>query len=390
MKSIIISVALGLAMVGGGVWASQTVSAKAEFVQTEQGTSRIADDKVVDGSAYVAGNDVAVSGTIKGDLYCAGNTIRIDAVVEGDVICAGNNLTIGGKVKGDVRAAGATVTIDGQIDGNASLAAADIVVSKSGQFGGDVTATSSSLTIDGVVKRDLVAGAEKLTINGEISRNIKANISNLTIADNAKVGGELDYTSQNEAKIPNGVVLGETKFSENTTNKNGAEQSVATVVLSSLVFVLMIGLVAVVGSAILPQFAHSTGSVSWKNFWIAVVVGLTFVLLVPLFALLLLLSVAGSLLGYALVLVWLLAMALTPVSFAYFIGSKTMSKNPSSNVMVKATVGALILMALLLLPGINIIVFMLMIFAGVGLMLIHFPQIRKHHDEKPIINKASK
>ena len=57
------------------------IPALAEGYVNTSNASQVMAGQEVDGSAYLAGNSVTMSGTVKGDLYCAGNTITITGTV---------------------------------------------------------------------------------------------------------------------------------------------------------------------------------------------------------------------------------------------------------------------------------------------------------------------
>lgn len=363
--------AIGAVMFVGALTAT-TVSAEAVYRANEKSNSIVAKSETVDGSAYLAGNSVRVSGTVKGDVYCAGSSIMIDGTVDGDVLCAGSNVTVNGTVKGDVRLAGAMVTLGGIVMGNASVFGADVLTDSSLQLGGDLTGGAGNLTIDGIVGRDMTAGAETLTINGTIGRDVMSGFTNVEFGEGAAIKGNFAYNSDQEASIPGDVVAGKTDFTmidNQSKNNSAAARSVAGVIS-----VLAIGLLAVLGIILMPRQVHAASDVAWGKFGIAVVVGLTFIVIAPIAALMLLVTGVGGVIAYALILTWLLVMALSPVTFAYFVGSKVYG-NKSPNILIRATVGALLLMLVLLLPIVNIFVFIVMVLSGVGMIFLGVPKL---------------
>lgn len=373
-KLKIVIASLGAILTVGG-FSATAVSAEAVYRSSEESTTSVASDETVDGSAYLAGNNVRVSGTVKGDVYCAGSNITISGTVEGDVLCAGSSVTVDGTVKGDVRLAGATVTLGGVVNGNASLFGATVIADSSLELGGDLTGGASSLTVDGVIGRDLSIGSDSLTINGTVGRDVTGGFTNIEFGDSGKVKGNLTYTSNREATIPNSAVAGETSFTLSSDQTTGTNNVVGP--LAALLSVLALGLLAVLGTIVMPRQVHSAADISWGRFGVAVIVGLTFIVVAPVAALMLLATGVGGVIAYALILTWLLVMAVSPVTFAYFLGSKVYGKK-TPHVLVRVTIGGLLLMLALLIPVINVIMFIVMVLSGVGMSLLGVPNFYKN------------
>ena len=370
MKMRKISLAAIGVMLLAGAFMGMKASASALFVANENGTSVVKKGQTVDGSAYLAGNTVLVEGTVKGDVYCAGNSVRVEGTVDGDVLCAGNTVTVGGTVNGDVRAAGATVNLKGNISGNATVAGANVTTEESSVLSGDLTGGADQLSINGRVGRDMTAGATTLSVDGTIGRDIMSGFKTASFADTAKVGGNFVYYAPERTVVPTGVVQGTTKFhykQQDQSNQGGS-------LLLGIGLAIAMALLVIVATAIFPRQVHNIGNVSWGMFGIAIALGLAFVIFLPIVALVLLITGFGALIAYVVMLAWLLVMALSPVGFAYFVGTKVYGAN-TIQVVVRAVVGALLLFIALLIPVLNILVFMVMLFEGCSFVLARLPKL---------------
>jgi len=159
---------------------------------------------------------VARGETISDDLYAFGNTVTIDGIVDGDVIAFGQIVVIGGEVRGAVITAANTVRVDGNVGG--TVRAAGALVDVGGQVGGDVLAGANQVSVSGDVARDVAAGAQSVSITGAVGRNVmagsesltiagtvdgdvEAQSSRVTVASQGRVGGDLDYWSEDEADV---------------------------------------------------------------------------------------------------------------------------------------------------------------------------------------------
>ncbi len=374
MKSITSSILAVGALLFLSVGTAATVSAQAMYTANDKGSTTIAKGETVDGSAYLVGSTIRVSGTVKGDVYCAASSITIDGIVEGDVLCAGNSVTVDGTVNGDVRAAGATVILGGVIKGNATVFGADVTADSSLKLAGDINGAASNLTIDGAIGRDMAVGAGTLTINGSVARDVMTGFGTVAFGKDASVNGNFAYASDTQVNIPEGVVAGETDFTKTEQMQNGTNTAGP---IAAVIGVFAIAILAVLGTILLPRQVHAAGDISWGTFGIASVIGLTFIVVAPFAAILFAISGVGIFVAYVLMLLWLLVMALSPVPFIYFVGNKLYGER-SPNLLVRTTVGALAVLLVLLLPIVNVIVFIVMVLTGVGMMFAHLPSLYKN------------
>ena len=346
-------VAVGVMMLLG-IFIGVKVSASALYMGSGDASATVAKGKVVDGTAYLAGNTVRVDGTVNGDVYCAGNTVRIEGTVNGDVRIAGADVFLGGKISGNATVAGSNVTTFPTLD-----------------LKGDLTGGASNLDITGSVGRDMTVAASIFNLNGKIGRDVRSGFEHFGYGNKAKVGGDFVYYSSDKSSIPQEMVTGKTEF--HAVKKDSNNNGVATVFMGIGV-AAAIAVLVVAGSAVLPRQVHSIGAVSWGMFGISLALGLAFVVVTPIVALVLLLTGLGALIAYVLLLVWLLLMAVSPVVFAYFVGNKIYGSN-TSYVVLRALVGAIVLFLGLIIPLLNVLTFMIMLFAGVGLFLTHLPKL---------------
>ena len=368
----IMSGVVGMLLLAGV--AAGTVSAQAEFKTAERGSVVVREEQSVDGSVYLAGETVRVAGVVDGDVHCAGSSIVVDGTVSGDVLCAGADVTVNGVVQGDVRALAANVIVNGQVQGSVSVLATSFELAEDAVVQGDVSGAVERADFRGVVERDVALAASEIRVSGSINRNANIYTEQLTIDDTATIAGSLVYSAPQSASIADGAVGGDTSF----TQREVRQDTTVAVAVVALLFSVMIGLTAVLGTAVAPRFVKATADVAWSRVGIASIVGLTFITLAPIAAVLAFISQAGAIIGYILLLLWLLLMAVSPVPVSYVIGSRLLAGR-NANVMIRAVVGALILIVLLVIPVLNIFMFMAMLFIGTGLVLLRLPEQYQGH-----------
>lgn len=156
---------------------------------------------------YASGGTVHVIGTIAGSLIAAAGTVDVSGRVEHDVMVAGGTVTISGPVMGTVRVAGGNLRLSGSVGQDLVAAGGTIDVAPGTTIGRDLVLGGGTATVAGQVGRDLTAGAGTLDLLGRVERNVKADVTNLHLGNGATIGGDLEYGSDNAARIDSGATV---------------------------------------------------------------------------------------------------------------------------------------------------------------------------------------
>jgi cytoskeletal protein CcmA (bactofilin family) len=159
--------------------------------------------ETVDDDLYAFGANISINGTIRGDLIAVGTSISVDGNVTGDVIAAGNTIAIRGQVGGTVRAAGNSIVLDGTVANDLLVGGNELTILGNGRVGRDAIVGAATTTMSGQIGRDLQAGGSGVKIDGSVGGSVLARVERLELTSRATVGGNLTYTSENEAQIAN-------------------------------------------------------------------------------------------------------------------------------------------------------------------------------------------
>ena len=245
----------------------------------------IGSSETIEDDLYAFGTNISINGTIHGDLVAAGSNISVDGTVTGDVIAAGNSIAIRGQVGGTVRAAGNTIVLDGKVTNDLLAAGNELTILSNGRVGRDVVVGTANATITGQIGRDLQAGTTNLKIDGGVGGNVLATVDRLQITDRGSVGGNLKYTSKNEAQVANtSSVKGST---ERVTPDGGRAPLVtgpaALVVewLKGLIGLLILGILVVF---FFPGFARRAGEALVRSPWLTLAIGALVLIGLPILA----------------------------------------------------------------------------------------------------------
>lgn len=304
------------------------------------------------GPHFYSGVTVDVSGPVDGDVYAAGQSVTISGDVTGDVIAAAQTITISGHVDGNVRLAGQQVTISGDVARSGTVFASNLVVDHNGTVQNDVVATANSISIAGDIGRDLLVSVADLRIDGT-------------------VGGDVTYSSQTTAHIADGAVGG--------TVEHLRPQQSATVQVSpwavafgwflGLLYALVaLSLITVAAGLLVPRVLQRVTDQLLPSPWRALLVGFVAAIAVPFALLFLLVTIVGAPLALAGLLVWTVMTLATFVFGAHYVGRLVL--RGAHHPVLQSFVGGLILIFALQIPWLNILVWLAMVFFGLGAQLL--------------------
>lgn len=317
-------------------------------------TASVAKDEVVDSTAYLAGTTLTVQGDVKGDLYCAGQTVDISGTVEGDVICAAQNITISGNVLGNVRVAAQTVTLSGPVARSVTAFGQSVTLTSSAVVNNDVTAYGNTLQLAGKVGRDAVVGGESVSLEGTVGRDVTANDAHLTLGSTARVGGGLNYTSNNTVELATGaVVTGKTERHTPPVKEKKAESTFANRFWGVAYWFGAFLLFGWILLGLAPRTYRTASDVMVKQGGWALLAGVVALVMTPIVVVLLMVTVIGIPVAVALMFLWLIALVASYVYSGYAIGAWVASsaswklKWPG---FLSLLLGLVILAALMLIP----------------------------------------
>lgn len=207
-------------------------------------TVTVAADQVVADDLYATGETVRIEGTVRGDLVAVAREIVIDGIVEGDVLAAGQSLSIRGTVGDDARVAGQVLRLgEGARLGDDLIAAGFSLETVGGSgIGGTVRFFGYQALLAGEVAESVGGAMGALELAGKVHGDVDVEVgprgegappafwpspvripsvpSGLTVADGARIGGALRYSSSTAGRIAEGAAVdGGIEFEETATGQ---------------------------------------------------------------------------------------------------------------------------------------------------------------------------
>ncbi len=295
-----------------------------------------------DGNAFVYGQEVTITGQINGDLFVAGNTINIEesAVIYGSVFAFANDLKLNGIVY-------------------------------------DVYAYAQNFTLEsnGIIQRDLRLLANTFNLNGIIARDAHVTANSIVLPENAEglVEGNFNYTSVEEANIPEGAVLGEVNF----TKTSGASPSVKQIVLSYInrfVNVFIYALVVVLFVTFFARnFADKLSNSLSKRYLASAGVGILATIFVPVVAVVLMLTAYLTYIGIALLTIYCLMLSITISILGIAVGNyltHKMKNQTKLKFILLSLASVAVIWLLQIIPYVGSWISIFTVVFGFGLLLI--------------------
>lgn len=331
-------------------------------MQDYRGTMRVGNDLLGTGGEF------AISDEVPGDVMATGGTITFTGIAHGDYLGAGGSQTIGGQIDGALRAAGGEVEVESRVGRNATVAGGSIELRRGSVVAGSAYLAGGSVVVDGRVDQSLRIAAGDVVLRGEIGENVTIEAGTLRIAEGTRIGGNLRYrTAANRATIEPGVVVeGETAV----LPPRPPSRFPLVLRLVTLGGFLVAGAVAVL---LAPRTAAASADAIWTRPGASLGYGILWMVLLPVVAALLMVTVVGIPLAIIACVAWLIALFLGRAVPAVSIGRMVLRIRPGEDAgreVMSFFIGALILIVLQLIPWIGFPVLVVATIVGVGAFVV--------------------
>lgn len=303
-------------------------------------------DEVINHNVFKTGNLVVIEGAINGDAFLAGATVLVKGSVSGNLFVAGSSVNISGDIGGSIFAAGSMVSVTGKIGQGAYIAGSSAnlhsAVAKSAYvFGGSVSLSETafigldlitggaSVEVRGRVGRNANAYANSVSVENQISGDLSAQIEEdgvLALMSKAKIGGNLYYKSaaENQLVKQSGATVGGQTVFQSSVRDGAADQkgrSVSGFVLVQIIRLFWLVVTGLVLVAVMPKPVKRVSSAMLAKPWANMGWGLIYLIVTPIVCVILLATVIGLPLALILGAGYAVALFVTKVLAAVFIGA---------------------------------------------------------------------
>ncbi len=256
-------------------------------------------DAVHNGDYFASAANVEISGTVNGDVYIFSEQVIIDGVVNGDLLCCGGSIDIPGRVTHNCRIVGGQVLISGDIGKNATIVAGNLQLLSSASLHGNLVATAGNVDLASTIGSDATVLASNLRVSAQINNDLQCYVGQMRITSKAVIGRNLDYRSNSPAWIePGATIRGIVEYHpsfvhelvKGTWIQSLLVGSKIVAILMNFIYTFVIGVILIkifpknLESALYELKKHPLKSLSY---------GLMLLILLPLAALLMLMTILG-------------------------------------------------------------------------------------------------
>jgi hypothetical protein len=283
----------------------KTAAAAAIFVYLGSPASAQADDiwragarvhVVASGHQNVraAGALVTVRGDVANELWVAGAEVDVDATTKGNTWVAGAVVAVKGATDKDLSVAGARVSVDARVGGELSVAGARVLVGPQTEVRGRMRLAGAEVVFSGIANGPARIAGDTVQIDGHITGDLRVRARSVSIGSRAVIDGDVVFETLGEPEIAEGAkVRGrQTVTLPRPRPRDGwtVLQALAGVALFGIGAGFVLGLVLLIVAR--PFVERSIAYMRVTPAW-SLLVGLAVLILFPLLAILLLVTVIG-------------------------------------------------------------------------------------------------
>ena len=266
-------------------------------------------DDVVAEDLYAIGGRTIVEGVVRGDLVVLTGEVIITGTVEGDVIgLVGGPVRISGEVGDSVLLAAVRLEATGRVGADVSAFVGEARVG--GEVARDVLVIGGSADVTARVGRDVRSQAWRLTVNGEVGRDVVARVDDMVLGDSARIAGDVTFRASDDVRVSAAATVGGALVRAEVLAPMWAKA------LTRLLGWLSVLGFVVAGVALFWLFrgtAPRSVRVARERPWRSALVGLGVLVVPPILALPLFLTLVGLPVAILLLLFWVVGLFLGPI-----------------------------------------------------------------------------
>jgi len=257
-------------------------------------------------------------------------------------------------------AATASAEVDANTDGDDRIVLVGSVLVDREETAGEVYVLDGDVTIRGTVTGDVVVADGDVTIRGTVEGNVVTLAGQATLGRAGRVQGDITYADKEPVQTPGSQVGGEVnKFDVGDAGILGAIAWLIGVTVSLFLLGLVLLLLA-------PRAADAVARTAKAKALVSFGVGFAAFFLIPIIAVLALITVVGIPLGVILLLLIVPLYAISYVTAAFALGRRIIKGSR----IVAFLVGLVILGLLSLIPIAGALIGLLATMFGLGLLLM--------------------
>jgi hypothetical protein len=338
-------------------------------------------DEVINRSFYLGGGDIVeISGIVNGDVLVAGGQLLVDGVVNGDLLAAGGTINVSGNVSENIRIGGGQITISGNVGRNLTAVGGNIEVTDSADIAGGALIAGGNVNLSAPVAGDVLAGVGNLTLANKIGGDVEAYVGTMRLTSKSEVDGDVVYYSEENASVDKGA-----QISGKITKKLPPSRLVETkdidaagfnyqAKIISFLAALVVGLILI---KLFPNFMKGSSDILSNNWLKSVGVGLLLLIVVPIAAILMLITLVGIPLAIIIGFLYLIYLYLAKIFVTYTVGA-TLYKGEEKRLYLPFILALLVYYIISSIPNVGGLVAIVVHLMGIGALYL---ACREYYDK---------
>lgn len=314
---------------------------------------------------------------VQNDLFICEDTVVVDNIVDGNAFIIGKDVTISGEVGGDVFVIADKLTVEEGYVYSSIFACANEINVNGVIY--DIYALCNNFTLseDGFVYRDLKVAGNTINISGKVKRNAFLTATSYNITETALIGGNLEYSANEDITIPDDIVTGEVNRKDVKVEEE-SDNNVVSIILSyvsdlvkTLVYTFVVVLLLL---WLAPKFVDRLGKMSLSKDFASLGIGLAAIAVTIIGGIILLITIIGIplVVSTALLLAILIAISFSITSI--FFGNlfaKLLKLEGKVKFVLITLASALVLWVICQIPFIGGLASFLISLFGIGATIIN-------------------
>lgn len=295
------------------------------------------------------------SGSFKqGDQYLVNFSVNVDYDIEGNVYILAESATVSSNIMGNVFICAKNVTISNTASVSNSLYIAAENITMNGTAS-DLYMAANSMIFTGNISRATHLAANSIDFSGNVAKDAAIAFKEVNFSSTATISGNLDYSSENEASIPSGVVSGTIKFTkaENININFAGLNFVFNPIFRLACFVIACLLLGLIFKKFTPNFFDNSSKLISDSPFKTFFTGLLGFICIPLISVFLMLTMVAFILGISLILLYVVFALVSSFVFVITINeliAKKLNFDKKSKVILLLIATSAVAWSLTLIP----------------------------------------
>lgn len=260
---------------------------------------------------------------LNNDLYSFKSTTDVDMDVNGNVFVIGEVANFENVyIDGDVFVVAREVNFDGTTITGSVFVGAQNIKFNGNAYDAYILADKVDFLYSSTIGRNARVVAETLYLDGEIYSNAYITGNTINIGDEAVIYGDLSYTAEEEAEIPETANIGNVNFTKTVVNEATKEFNNMSIYMQAISFVFKTAIVSAFILVCGNKFSkmHKKDSAG-KSIAKSIGSGAVAIILIPILIVLLIITIVGAGLGIVLLGIYIMliyfASAIAVLSITY-------------------------------------------------------------------------